>query len=1383
LANIGGLDGQKLAIDVTIAQTNCKLCNIKMQTCKHAKLDLPACLYFFGSLFFRQLTIVFLFFRLFPDDRFFFLFSFFFFFFATGCAVVTDRDYPHGTAMELLQETYQQFLQIQRDNNITQQQQQQQLKPHANALSYPCRAAFATLLEKYQDPAKVLASKPNNASQLLRESRNYRSKSLLLLSGNAAARGGGGGSLQSADDEFSSENDSDDNNYVLLLAQQNNNVDAGTTGTGTATTNTTTTTPALAKWQQREREQQLARQQEKQNNNNAKSTANNNPPWKQQQQQQQLPTLPVQRQKSQQQQQDVEMEMIDTVVQHESSEDDDDSDLEAAAAAMRRNGGQRQQPYQTTNSSSSLLLQRQDESSKTGVEVVVNVSWDTRPEWMTHQQKPSLRSVRKDEPTITTRTNTTVSGMTTIQGDYVVGNGHNNHNHNNNNTTPTTPRSILLQENKNSSIQSTLGGSVNDEDDEHLQGQDISSSSPSAAKHIPVWIKARENLRSTPQMERPKKHASAPVATRDDLRPTPSTMEKSEKGTTTNNDVPFSPEALRSTPQKTQQPKRSHVDPSGTLTSSPSPPPPPPPPPSTSSNEHLKKDKTSSVVQDSPSTSPEPFWKKLASIKRAPTTSSIKSSPDTPNKTTKVISTHVQQQPEEKQPSSAAHSGATHKSPGRKIDTADAPIVPLTRIVSNGQQKKKDTATKAPTISPQRPLAAEETARKPTISRYDNWELVKANYLPSLDPESVDPSTLTHGDAGGGSLDDNDAVSAKSSSAASDWGVPTRNQNADDSSWVNPARPIDPERREQIKSEVDQTFLLRLEQARTTQPLASNLPVERTLPVVKETMDDRPDPPNKDANMKAALLAAAMATQPGSYDEEQGWVPVSKSLTPSEVSKRVEIKTRDDSETWNMPSQATATKSIFRKAEEEEKDYRYTYITARPVSSQPNHAAPPVTSYWDKVRQNYFDGRQVPVPTEGPATSSSYDLNAKPSWRDGGDQSVESGSWLPPGGIDPSARNATRSIPIGGDDPPARTTRTAAVRQAAANDHTHQRDFVSTYSSYSVDPDSGDKSVVTSDSDWQPPGANTRMGRVDFTGRVTANYDKKKHHQRYDDSDSSSSTSENFAWVPKLEDIAAGNVDERPREQRAASSTATGLPSFPSQSSNHSQYKASSSSIDESGWETGSEYSMEDVASSVWTSDLKLESDDDYKMDQNISGHSIDFVKEEEDASAAVTVSAVKFELAQVELQQYQKQRQSKRRGQALSPPPPPPPVRGVVARSHSNDSSSASLDSVLSYTGRISFKMSPEVIHFQDDPDEDRGRHYSQYGRANLSGGSNSSSRTTTNNNNKHSGYTSYKDRPDPCIYYTLCCAMIAVPAAILIVMFVFVIDLDGSDSNDDSN
>jgi hypothetical protein len=1077
-----------------------------------------------------------------------------------------------------------------------------------------------------------------------------------------------------------------------------------------------------------------------------------------------------------------------------------------------------------TANPTSVVERLHDKDSNIGVVqqmiVVHNEPWETTTttvtanngttrseEWMNSQKN---MTITKDEPTITTRTNTTVSGTTTYgeqQQQQQVQQQQQRFNDNDTNRLIfSTPRSILLQENKNCSIQSTLGGSMNEQEedddndnDRQAEEEDFGSeqqqqqTKKAIKKSIPIWAKARENLRSTATLDRPKKTTSLLVSTKDDLRPIPP-RQPTIKDTTINNNTkaaPFSTLTLRSTPPTKEQPKRSGNG-------------------SSYSNKDNNNNHNTGILSSSPPSLPQQALAASNSTNQSQHEEEHEPEETEKEKKSSPIIQKQKQQEQQRQLSSShkmislssthtEYSLSYYLQATEQESTgvvADAPVVSLTRARSNNQQPQQrqkqpeqqqsiSNVTRSASI---RTLGVDEKARRPTISSYDNWELVKAHYMPSLDPESVEVSTLTKGDRDDDDDDDDtnnntDTVSAKSSSAASDWGFPIRNQNTDDSSWVNPARPVDPERKDRIKEEVDRVFLHRLGQSRlqktsavsTEAVSAAYEQLEPSMPAAQETTETPTQSVSKEEKNggRTMLLSHSIATESGSFDNNQGWVPISKSTT-IEMSNRDRNMPLDDTVTWNMPSKATAAKAgVYRKTEETAtKDYRYTYITARPASAEPN-SIPSMSSYWDKVRQNYFDDRDIPVPTEGPVTAVTYDSYSRPSWMDEGDRSVESGSWLPPGGINRSSnQETTRSIPLGNDHHPIPSNGIAVKRESVSPEH-----------------DDDHKSVITSDSKLQPPeGGHTRLSRVDFTGQVSSTY----HSTQYkSDGSGSSSSSDHIPWVPNPDDISSADsgevkdLSEFAEEQRALSSPLKDLPSHPSQRMTMVQpASTSTSSEDNSGWKTGSEDSIDDnVGSSVWTSALRLESDDDDDDDnddddefsndygqfdpnpsnsvftQNLSGHSIDFVREEEAQKHTI-----------VEQQQQQQQQQQLPNPQGRRAFYSSPPSRGIV-RNLSNNSSSASVDSVLSYTGRISFKTSPEVITFVDGPNEDRGTHYTRYGRMDLSSKRGSSSSS------------SYTQPSDPCIYYTLCCIMVAVPTTILIVMFMFVIDMDGEDDNGGPN
>jgi hypothetical protein len=114
------------------------------------------------------------------------------------------------------------------------------------------------------------------------------------------------------------------------------------------------------------------------------------------------------------------------------------------------------------------------------------------------------------------------------------------------------------------------------------------------------------------------------------------------------------------------------------------------------------------------------------------------------------------------------------------------------------------------------------------------------------------------------------------------------------------------------------------------------------------------------------------------------------------------------------------------------------------------------------------------------------------------------------------------------------------------------------------------------------------------------------------------------------------------------------------------------------------------------------------------------------------------------------------------------------------------SLDSVPSYSGRISFLVNPEVIEFEDLPGEERGdpkRHARRGRRGDNNNGKNTKRASAETIRKRDLQRSAMANRPDPCIYYTICIIMVVIPAVVLVVMFVFVLDVspEGSDGGDD--
>jgi hypothetical protein len=119
---------------------------------------------------------------------------------------------------------------------------------------------------------------------------------------------------------------------------------------------------------------------------------------------------------------------------------------------------------------------------------------------------------------------------------------------------------------------------------------------------------------------------------------------------------------------------------------------------------------------------------------------------------------------------------------------------------------------------------------------------------------------------------------------------------------------------------------------------------------------------------------------------------------------------------------------------------------------------------------------------------------------------------------------------------------------------------------------------------------------------------------------------------------------------------------------------------------------------------------------------------------------------------------------------------RGSEMRTKTSRSLSVeSFDSVMSYTGRIGFITTPEVIEFEDLPGEERGDPHQQ--RQVRKGRRPDDAQREAALAKRELRRSARANRPDPCVYYTLCIIMVGVPAVVLVVMFVFVLDVRGGD------
>lgn len=589
---------------------------------------------------------------------------------------------------------------------------------------------------------------------------------------------------------------------------------------------------------------------------------------------------------------------------------------------------------------------------------------------------------------------------------------------------------------------------------------------------------------------------------------------------------------------------------------------------------------------------------------------------------------------------------------------------------------------------------------------------VRSEYVPRLHPEGEkmavdgfevfeqddhDDSTLSRSVLDP-SMEEYVASVAAGSSESDVWKMPARND--DDGSWVNPARPLDPTRKEKVKAEVVRIFYRQHEEQRALASTHEQVRLEgQEDSPPRDDFQKRPrEPNNGEGEASGSILALASFGLPMPIDEEIA---------------------------WSMPT-TTTTEAVYRKVETNEKDYRYTYITA---TSSTQEKVP--ANYWDKVRKSYFDDHDVPMPTDGARSTSSATSNhylRSLSWQDPS-VDVENESWMPPSRQSGSVRH--RDLVL-------------SVSSCATQFHRNEETETTTVS---------DKSIATFESDWKPP-VETRFRRVDFTGKVTNNVEDTIRAQN------DSINSDEFAWVPNPEFISSeaenmNGYDDGEHYDQMKMSRATSLPpqqveelwdaaNMPDEyddDNENGRHSEPSSSSEETSFYTESVSTNDENCAACENESVR---DEAFARDPPSEDGSFDWRKENAKASVGAISRTVSVE----------------RDEEAALP-------SILRTRSMSNSSTSSS----PSRTSRIRFSMEPELITFQDDPNEYRGSHYArQYER--------SSKDRQTKSQRKERG-SSHADYNDQCGYYALCGGMIMVPAVVLAVMFVFFLN---PDENSDS-
>lgn len=279
--------------------------------------------------------------------------------------------------------------------------------------------------------------------------------------------------------------------------------------------------------------------------------------------------------------------------------------------------------------------------------------------------------------------------------------------------------------------------------------------------------------------------------------------------------------------------------------------------------------------------------------------------------------------------------------------------------------------------------------------------------------------------------------------------------NEDDSSWANPSRPIERERKlhlsEELQRKVDEVVLTNSD---STQRRAHLRAIDED-----KRYSDQPIAGYEDNKLGLIVEQA----RDGQTISETSFSEISSKVEKSRVME-TSLPHRDQ-DYWGMPSQDSLTSRAVGQMNgmNDGKDYRFSYIAA-----QHTHQT---ASYADVVRERYFPNENnefwaAPVRAKPPEVALHITRNGE----------VQSGppdgneSWMPPG------NDSTK--------PPSKH---ATYKRVGSEDRR-------------VDP----PTVATDDSDWIVPDQERkgRSARVDFTGEVVK-----------ENSDSEDS----FEWNPELQ--------------------------------------------------------------------------------------------------------------------------------------------------------------------------------------------------------------------------------------------------------------------------
>lgn len=288
--------------------------------------------------------------------------------------------------------------------------------------------------------------------------------------------------------------------------------------------------------------------------------------------------------------------------------------------------------------------------------------------------------------------------------------------------------------------------------------------------------------------------------------------------------------------------------------------------------------------------------------------------------------------------------------------------------------------------------------------------------------------------ADGGRYNEDDDSTDEDDDVSDDWKFPHRHE--DDSSWVNPSHPIQPERKQHVTEELKKKSVdLFPENGQVSQRLA-NL----------KSIDEEVNLNDYDYDTKVGFIIDPHGRGGGDGQtiSETSFSEVSKMDSSAKIIETAVPK--KDMDIWAMPSQEGTYRAIGKlDTHKDGKDYRFSYI------AQPHTHS--TASYADVVRERYFPQENNDY-WAAPAREAPPELPIHIS-REGrikSGPSDENESWMPP-------ENDPNEPPV--DRNKLYTPSLADERYSEA------------------------RSVVSEGSDWIGRGAMS--ARVDFAGSVSDN--------------------------------------------------------------------------------------------------------------------------------------------------------------------------------------------------------------------------------------------------------------------------------------------------------